>query len=412
MTHPNRRGLLKLLGATAAVGSTGVAGAKPDRAGPPDRKARLFSSVDVAGAQEVVAQNKWAYVATGDGFAVVDWRNPTRPEKVVDMHAPGVGIWDVKVEDDILAVCSQGSEEHDHDGEEGENTVPDSEIGTHFYDVSDPTDPQYQGTFQVLPDGVHNAHLVDDVAYICKEAPFDDSALLIVDISDPTDPTQLAEWRVEDVHPELDSPTNFVHDVYTQDGYSYLAYWDAGTRVLDVSDPSNPVEVSAFGEAPGADKGTSGNVNDRLFGPPGNAHYVRPSPDGDHVYVGAETYIIESGGVKVFDVTDFDAPEQVARIDPPDVNEGIFGKTSHNFDVTQNRLYTSWYDGGATVFDITDPSNPEQTYRYDPEGSSFWTAIRERGFVMVSDIGSGVKILKTDQGQGPGRGRNRERDPR
>ena len=403
----SRRNVLKALGAgTASLGVIGSASARNGPRGSETSQMRLFSKVDVAGAQEVVADNEWAYVATGDGFAVVDWRNPTQPEKVVDMHAPGVGIADVKVEDDILAVCSQGSEEHDHDGEEDENTVPDSEIGTHFYDVSDPADPQYQGTFQVLPAGVHNAHLVGDVAYICREYPFDDSALLIVDISDPTDPTQIAEWRVEDVHPELDSRTNFVHDVYTQDGYSYLAYWDAGTRVLDVSDPSNPVEVSAFGVAPGADKGTSGNVNDRLYGPPGNAHYVQPSPDGDHVYVGAETYIRESGGIKVFDVTDFDAPEQVARIDPPDVDEGIgiFGKTSHNFDVTANRLYTSWYEGGATVFDITDPSNPEQTYRYDPEGSSFWTAIRERGLVIVSDIGTGIKFLKTDQGRGSGPG--------
>jgi LVIVD repeat len=396
---PSRRTVLKYLGTgTATLASVSSASAKGWNQASKTDTMRLFSEVDVDGAQEVVTQNTWAYVATGDGFAVIDWRNPNRPEKVVDMHAPGVGIADVKVENDILAVCSQGSEEHDHDGDGG-NTVPDSEIGTHFYDVTDPTDPQYQGTFQVLPAGVHNAHLVDDVAYICKEAPFDDSALLIVDISDPTAPTLLSEWRVEDAHPELDSPTNFVHDVYAQDGYAYLAYWDAGTRILDVNDPTNPVEVSAFGEAPGADQGSSGNVNDRIYGPPGNAHYVQPSPDGDHVYVGAETYIVESGGIKVFDVTDFDAPEQVAEVEPPDVDEGIFGKTSHNFDVTANRLYTSWYDGGAAVFDITDPSTPEQRYRYDPEGTSFWTAVRARGFVVVSDIGSGIRFLKPDHGQ-------------
>lgn len=35
MSRTNRRTLLKLLGATAAVGGAGIAGAKPDRAGPP-----------------------------------------------------------------------------------------------------------------------------------------------------------------------------------------------------------------------------------------------------------------------------------------------------------------------------------------------------------------------------------------
>lgn len=300
----------------------------------------------VPGAQEVVTQKTWAYIATGDGFAVVDWRNPNRPERVGTFHAPGTGIADVKVDGDLLAVSSQGSE-HDHGPGEDPDPDPDAEIGTHLYDVSDPTDPEYLSTFQVLPDGVHNAHLVDDTLYVAKEAPFDESALIVVDVSDPTD----------------------------------------------------PVEVSSFGETEDADKDDEGDPWNRVFASPGNAHYVQPSPDGDHVYVGAETYAGESGGIKVFDVTDFDDPQQVAEIEAEDRNDGIFVDTSHNFDVTSNRLYTSWYDAGARVYDITDPVNPEQTYEYDPDGSSFWTAVRERGFVVVSDIGGGLVFLHEDRGK-------------
>lgn len=304
----------------------------------------------------------------------------------------------MKVDGDLLAVSSQGSE-HDHGPGEDPDPDPDAEIGTHLYDVSDPTDPEYLSTFQVLPEGVHNAHLVGDTLYVAKEAPFDASALIVVDVSDPTDPTELSRWVLEDVHPELESVTNFVHDVYAQGDYAYLAYWDAGTRVLDVSDPTDPVEVSSFGETEGADRGDEGNPWDRVYASPGNAHYVQPSPDGDHVYVGAETYAGESGGIKVFDVTDFDDPQQVAEIEAEDRNPGIFADTSHNFDVTSNQLYTSWYDAGARVYDITDPANPEQTYEYDPDGSSFWTAVRERGFVVVSDIGGGLVFLHEDRGK-------------
>lgn len=391
-----RRTALKTVGLLAFTGASGVAAGSPP--GNDDDTLRRFSEVAVPGAQEVVTQKTWAYIATGDGFAVVDWRSPDRPERVGTFHAPGTGIADVKVDGDLLAVSSQGSE-HDHGPGEDPDPDPDAEIGTHLYDVSDPTDPEYLSTFQVLPDGVHNAHLVDDTLYVAKEAPFDESALIVVDVSDPTDPTELSRWVLEDVHPELDSVTNFVHDVYTQGDYAYLAYWDAGTRVLDVSDPTDPVEVSSFGETEDADKGDEGDPWNRVFASPGNAHYVQPSPDGDHVYVGAETYAGESGGIKVFDVTDFDDPQQVAEIEAEDRNDGIFADTSHNFDVTSNRLYTSWYDAGARVYDITDPANPEQTYEYDPDGSSFWTAVRERGFVVVSDIGGGLVFLHEDRGK-------------
>ncbi|WP_435176492.1 LVIVD repeat-containing protein [Halorussus sp. AFM4] len=363
-----------------------------------DDTLRLFGEVAVDGAAEVVTRDTWAYVATGDGFAVVDWRNPNRPELVGTWDAPGTGIADVKVDGDLLAVSTQGGE-HDHGPGEDPDVDPDAQIGTHLYDVRDPTDPRYLSTFQVLPEGVHNAHLVGDTLYIAKEAPFDESALIIVDVSDPANPAELSRWVLEDVHPELDSVTNFVHDVYAQGDYAYLAYWDAGCRVLDVSDPTDPVEVSAFGQAPGADRGDDGTHWDRVFAYPGNAHYVQPSPDGDHVYVGAETYAVQSGGIRVFDVSDFDDPRQVAEIEAEDRNPGIFPDTAHNFDVTANRLYTSWYDAGARVYDITDPANPEQTYEYDPDGSSFWTAVRARGFTVVSDIGGGLAFLHEDHGR-------------
>lgn len=178
-------------------------------------------------------------MATGGGLAVVDWRSPGHPEVLVETSVPGVAVWDVKVEGDLLAISSQGENDR---GDGGDPAA----IGTHFYDVSDPTDP-----------------------------------------------TLLSEWRVEDAHPELDEPTNFVHDVFVQDDLAYLAYWDAGCRVLDVSNPADPTEVSSFGVASDAADPVEFPSSEwvrRAFLRPGNAHYVQPSPDGNHVYVGAETF--------------------------------------------------------------------------------------------------------------------------
>lgn len=399
MAHDStRRDLLKLLGAAGAVGSIGTAKARTSGAGVDDL--RLFGEQAVDGATEVVTQGDFAYVATGDGLAIIDWRNPGAPELLVDTDVPGVAVWDVKVDGDLLAISSQGENERGDDGDP-------AAVGTHFYDVSVPTDPQFLSTWTELPAGVHNHFLDGDVAYICREAPFDDSALKIVDVSDPTNPTLLSEWRVEDVDPALDQPTNFLHDVYVQDDLAYLAYWDAGTRVLDVSDTTDPVEVSAFGEAPDATEDVafpSPEWAERALLPPGNSHYAQPTPDGDYVLQGAETFpggLVENpdnddyGGIKVFDVTDFESPELVTRIDPPDVD--VF-RTSHNFDVTTNRLHTSWYDGGVRVFDFTDPADPGELAAYRTDDTSFWTAIEARGYTVASDIGGGILFLRNDRG--------------
>jgi hypothetical protein len=398
-----RRSVLKASGTLTTLGAVGVGSARShgrgrgrsdDRGqgrGSGSDELRLFSEQAVDGASEVVTQGVYAYVATGEGFGVVDWRNPGRPELVATRDAPGSGIADVKVDGDLLAVGSQ-------DGAEP------SDIGTHFYDVGDPTDPQYLSTFQVLPAGVHNQHLSGDVCYIAKEFPFDESDLRIVDVSDPTDPTLLAKWAVEDEHPELDQPTNFVHDVFVQNDLAYLAYWDAGTRLLDVSDPTNPTEVSAFGVAPDAGEDVPFDFDNaefvrRLLGSPGNSHYVQPSPDGNYVYDGAETYINDSGDIRVWDVSDLDTPRKVATIEALDLNDGTFADTSHNFDVTANRIHTSWYRGGVRVYDITDPTDPSMLATYDPEGGFYWTAVADRGFTIGSDIGGGLVFLHNDRGK-------------
>ncbi|WP_372911863.1 LVIVD repeat-containing protein [Salinigranum sp.] len=390
---------MKTGAAVALTGFAGVASAgnhRNDGDGPGDL--RLFSEQAVDGALEVVTQKHHAYVATGGGLAVVDWRNKLKPSVEVEMNVPGTGVADVKVDGDLLAVSSQdGSQE--------------SDIGTHFYDVSDPTDPQFQGTWQELPAGVHNHVLDGETAYITREFPFDDSAIKILDVSDPTDPTLLAEWPQEGEFLR-EQATALVHDVYVQNDYAYIAFWDAGCWVLDVSDPANPVPVSSFSADPDWDEQlfeqNFGNPDyvERLFLPPGNAHYVQPSPDGDYTYVGAETFPgsvgvsdpdeDDFGGIKLFDTSDLSSPEFVTRIDPPSVDDF---RTSHNFDVTANRLHTSWYEGGVRVFDISDPANPEERAAYDPDGSSFWTAVDARGMTVASDIGGGLVFLNDDRGE-------------
>ena len=177
--------------------------------------------------------------------------------------------------------------------------------------------------------------------------------------------------------------------------------------VADVSDPTDPIPITQFGDAPGADTPQPEEFPlERYLTHPSNAHYVQPSPDGEFVYVGAETFpgnFVENpdnddyGGIRVFDTSDPDDPRQVTRIEPPEI-DGF--RTSHNFDGTNGRLHASWYAGGVTIYDVTDPAAPAERGHYAQAGSSFWTAVRARGLTIGSDIGGGLVFLHADRGKG------------
>ncbi|MFC4544537.1 LVIVD repeat-containing protein [Halosolutus amylolyticus] len=399
----SRRTVLESLAAVGAIGSVGVASAAPSDGS--DDQLRLFSEQAVGDARELVTQQNYAYVATTDGMAVVDWRNPRRPELVAKIEASPPheiggddegsvgGILDVKVDGDVAAMA--------HNGGTGITTV----------DVSDPANPQELAFYDdVDSTGVHNCFLYEGHAYLTvgdsRETPFDYTGVEIVDISDPSNPELAAIWRLRDELPGFAAAgVNPNHDIYVQDDLVYNAFWDAGVVVLDASDPSDPQLVSQFGEAPEADTPMGDDFPyERYLTNPGNAHYVQPSPDGDYTYVGDETFpnAFEEpendtyGGVRIFDTRDWDDVEQVGFVSPPDADAF---RTSHNFDVTANRLHTSWYDGGVQVHDVTDPSDPEKLASYRTDDTSFWAAVRERGFTLASDIGGGLVVLHDDRGR-------------
>ncbi|WP_265108560.1 LVIVD repeat-containing protein [Halosolutus halophilus] len=389
MRSPQRRDVLKATSALALAGIAGVGSASgPDDGGD---TLRLFSEVAVGGSLEVSTQGTRAYVATGNGLAVVDWRNPTRPEVVGSMTAadPAGGILDAKVEGDLASLASNGGP------------------GITLVDVSDPTDPTEIG-FVDVGHHIHNNFLADGYAYLTVnesgDAAFSEARTTIVDVRDPWNPEVVGEYRLKDDFPEFAAGgVNPCHDVYVQDDLLYQAFWDAGVVVADVSDPTDPQLVSQFGEAPNAD--SPGFDLEEYLTAPGNAHYVQPSPDGDLVYVGAETFpggFVENpdnddyGGITIFDVSDYDEPRELVRIDPPNVDAF---RTSHNFDVTANRLHASWYDGGVTVHDVTDPANPETVASYHTDDTSFWGAEAARGFTVGSNIGGGLVFLHEDRGK-------------
>ncbi len=185
----------------------------------------------------------------------------------------------------------------------------------HMLDLRDPGNPQFVGCYN-NPEygGTHDSQCViyrgSDADYVGREVCINSnsSALILADVTDKDNPTTItvAEypntaythqgWLSEDhnyfyMNDELDEMNDIVdrtrtliwdmsdldepilvnefyhsngasdHNLYVKGNLMYQSNYQAGLRILDITDPENPVEVASFDTAPFADdvKGFAGS---------------------------------------------------------------------------------------------------------------------------------------------------------
>lgn len=348
---------------------------------------RPYGSVEVDGAKEAVVgpDGRYVFVAATDGYAVVDVSVADRPEVVAEHRnlladrdgGPLRGIYDVKLDGDRLLVVGPA------------NPLPGALAGMLVADVSDPANPETVA-FHETDYPIHNCFLDGDYAYLTANNG-GKNPIVVVDVSGD-DPEEVARWSLpdydetwSDVPPWLRS----THDVWVQDGVAYLAQWDAGTWLVDVSDPTAPTYLANFGGVPRSELAdlSEGEVKRQGTTLPGNHHYVAVDDDSNVLGVGRESWANRTddgelvggpGGIDLWEITDPTAPTRLATIDPPPSDEPTRGgvwTTAHNFEFRGDRLYSSWYQGGVKRHDISDPANPVAlTWWRNPSQASFWTA--------------------------------------
>lgn len=367
-----------------------------------------------AGTQEAVVQGDWAYSANGAEIATVDVSDPSTPLLGGTAVGHGQDNLDVKVGGDLAALAN--------DGDAGSDTNP---AGVTFFDVSDPTTP-VELSFYEAASGVHNCFLDGDYAYLCINDDFEYARMVVLDVSDPANPVSLegdergsgGAWMLRNAHPGMaKAGINPIHDLYVQDDLAYMCFWDAGVVVTDVSDPSDPQAVAHFGttDDAGIEPADTQERQEHYLGQPGNAHYVQPTPSGDYTLVGAETFpgpfedtVVpgDHGGIRIFDtsgVSTSSSPsnpteDEIGFIPSPDrPSDGL--RTSHNFDVREDKVFASFYQGGMRAYSIEDPTAPEELAAFAPLGTAYWTNVDlpESGpttYNLGSDIGKGLTILE------------------
>jgi len=139
-----------------------------------------------------------------------------------------------------------GRRSEGHDASVINNVLYDfhGNAGTFIYDFTNPANPTLIGAIND-PELTyhHQGWTTEDGNYlfICDEAsqhPTPD--IFVYNISDPSNPQRVGQFG---------DPDATVHNLFVIGDYAITSYYSAGFRVLDVSDPVNPVVVDEYDTA-------------------------------------------------------------------------------------------------------------------------------------------------------------------
>jgi hypothetical protein len=318
----------------------------------------------------------------GEGKAYFwDVTDPQAITKIDSVQVDARTVNDVKVsEDGRIAVISR----------EG---ASNRRNGLVIYDVSDPNNVTQIAEYdEGLTGGVHNVFIYDDHIYALSAGQRYD----IINIEDPTQPHKVGSF-------ELEGPGHAIHDVWVEDGIAYSSNWSYGVVLVDVGNgiaggsPSNPVQFASYAYPSGAN----------------HAAFPFRSQSTGKFYVVAGDEIMPgfnpdapgrtAGYLHFIDFTDPDNPVEVARYQVPEAG-------THNLWVEGDRLYAAFYNGGLRVIDISGELKGD-LYRqgreiahymaYDPNGKvanapMTWGPQPHKGHVFFSEFNSGLWAVKLE----------------
>lgn len=431
MKDVSRRAALKLLGAAAATGtiSTTTGATNQPKKGNVRKMGHSLLSDPLGGYTEESIRSDGQYAVVGSFFGeggsfLVDISNPRNPTEVHRLpSSTAVRNADVKFDHrDGLYYRSQEPNNGDHDAE-----FSGVEVIDYGFDTGTPEDPELVGEFV---DGdrsagpTHNlvAHPNEPLVYTVNEHGEDPAGLDIWDVSDPTDPTFQGTA----------GPEGALHDIVIDPDreLAHLAYIGGaldGYVILDTSDPWNPTEIGRFNYV-GLPSYEDVGIEALREGTPGyqNCHYANFDPERGIAIVGDEIAFGVPGGKHVFDIGWGDGspqdPQHIGFTLSPnaevmDEGDEVFDWTGHNFDVIPKGdttlLVSGDYHEGAVVYDISDPTNPTATDQYrtddkadEANGPQFGGLIGnapmawgvdyadERDFTVVSDMVTGIYVFK------------------
>ncbi|MGH2356889.1 MAG: LVIVD repeat-containing protein [Candidatus Limnocylindria bacterium] len=407
---------------------------------------------------DVWAHEGFAYVGTwsgpcpGTGVKVIDATNPAQPEPAAtlgsyantsDEDVEVVSVTTPAFSGDLLATGLQDC------GLEGEVS---GKTGVDPWDVTDASNPSHLGFFDTGAFGTHEVSLTQQPSgrvFALAAVPFSEITsggtvgdFQLIEVTDPRNPVRTDDWGAAkdgglpfgsplfglpapfDCTPPVGAPdlwrghfpAVFGHSASpSADGSTaYVAYWDAGGIIVDISNPDDVRMVGRTVYPPDSEGDTHSTM------PNGNSSLLVTTDEdfspGELVAAGEPKEPGDTWGfARIWGISDPANPVHLSDFATPHslTNNTSGFYSAHNPQIRGDRLYLSWYSDGLRIVDISNPAQPREVAFYrpkptlDPTGvfANFgpggahpipfvWGAYPSGGQIYLSDINFGLYIVE------------------
>ena len=338
-----------------------------------------------------VEQHKRHFLHKGDNIPAVRANLETQGKEASDAAVAAV----LGVDASQIAVLDEACERGYRDG------------GFKLWDVADRANPKEIAYVRTHGFGTHRFDVDERYAYISTEmAGYVGNILVIYDCADPTKPEEVARWWMPGQHvaggetPTWEGYGNRLHHAPRFGDELWAACWQAGFRILDVSDIAKPTTI--------------GEIN---YHPPVQepSHTIMPLEarvDGRRLAVGMDEQHTRVHGqppasMWVFDVTD---PQRIEPLSAFNLGEldspysrkgGRFGAHQFHEKPVGTLIFATWFSGGLRIVDVADPLRPREVGVFIPEPvggnptpQSNDVFVGDGGVVYLLDRVAGLDILE------------------
>ena len=376
------------------------------------------------------------------GWSIVDVTDPAEPELVRFVEGPdNTMTLQVQVADGLMITSLERPREGigPVDGPRMDPSDP-YETGVYVWDLEgDPTNPELLSHWDPGGGGTHRNHYHggDYLYATAKPEGFDGAILDIVDVSDPAQPESAGRWWYPGQAPEEEARDRYYFHGPAYPGpdeeRAYLSYGSVGMIELDISEKSDPEQVS--------------RVNFGDLGSWLGLHSAIPIPDSEFVVVNSEaiseqsplsdgdplnfTFVVdvsEAGelhfdgvtprGPKVVGAFPRPRPSEEAPFESYYERDGRFGPhNQHHYQYQDEhaKLTDLWpmtyFNAGLRLFDVSDRLQPEEVGYFlptDPEiqindqrpGTGLVSQFEDvlvdsRGYIYCTDPNHGLFVLES-----------------
>jgi hypothetical protein len=331
----------------------------------------LLSHIDCPGGGQVWVDGTTLYVGhmrPTSGTTIIDIADPRSPRVIAKIAVrDGWHSHKVRVCGGIMVVNQERF---------GKSSPSEVGGGIDIYDVADPANSKLISEWRTVGGGVHRFDFDGRYAYISPTAEgFVGNIVMILDLADPSRPVEVSRWWIPgqwqgggEEYPWHDWVSPRCHHPLRHDDRLYVSYWHHGFVILDISDLSKPTLVSHYNTSP-------------AFPHPTHTCLVMPKPlKGRNVMVVADEDVAKLWPAApsfswVFDITKerFPVPIstfQVPGLDPDGAPQPpMTGCHQPSERFAGTIVPFAWFAQGLRLVDFADPFSPQEIGCFVPEAA-------------------------------------------